>query len=136
MLKLTTSAETRLLIDNSGHVGIGIDSVDELATNYLLSVRGRVICEELRVELQPNWPDYVFSDDYPLLSLGELKSYIEQNKHLPGIPSAIEVSQSGIHVGEMQSKLLEKVEESLLYIIQLQEEIEQLRSEINTLKNQ
>ncbi len=88
------------------------------ATGYSLSVNGKVICTEVRVEALANWPDYVFADDYDLMSLKELEESIEKNKHLPGLPSAAEIAENGIMLGEMQTKLLEKVEELTLYTIE------------------
>jgi hypothetical protein len=85
------------------------------------------MCEELKVQLNANWPDYVFKKDYPLKSIGEFEKYIQANKHLPGIPAASAVESNGLDVGDMQRKLMEKVEELSLYIIQLQKQIDALR---------
>ena len=109
----------------SGNVMIGA-SVP--ATGYLLSVDGKIICEELKVQLSENWPDYVFEDDYSMHSISELKDFIKENKHLPGIPSAAEVEKDGITVGEMQTKMMQKIEELSLYIIELQNQIDELKS--------
>ena len=74
------------------------------------------------------WPDYVFSQDYELMSLEELENYITDNKHLPGIISAAEVAEHGdIDLGEINTKLLEKIEELTLYIIDLQKQINELK---------
>ena len=74
-------------------------------------------------------PDYVFSDDYKLLPLEELKKYIGKNKHLPNVPSAKEVQEEGaVNLLEMQQINLEKIEELHLYILQLHEEIAQLKN--------
>jgi uncharacterized small protein (DUF1192 family) len=91
-----------------------------------------------------DWPDYVFENDYQLLSLTELEKFIQTNKHLPGVPSASEVEINGADVGNTQAVLLKKVEELTLYIINLRKEIEtlksenkkktQLKSEINNIK--
>lgn len=72
-----------------------------------------------------NVPDYVFQDDYPLMSLQELKSFIEKNSHLPNVPSARDVNENGLNHTEFQLRLLEKIEELTLYTIQQQEIIEQ-----------
>ena len=77
-----------------------------------------------------NWPDYVFNDDYHLTSLGDVEKTIKQEKHLPGIPSAAEIETSGIQIGDMQKRLLEKIEELTLHLIQQEKEIESLRQEI------
>ena len=95
---------------------------------YKLTVSGKVVCEELKVELFADWPDYVFADNYVLRPIDELKSFIKTNNHLPNIPKASEVQKEGFEVGEMNRKLLEKVEELTLYIIHLQEQIDELKS--------
>jgi hypothetical protein len=103
-----------------------------MATDYVLSVGGKAIAEELRVALQSSWPDYVFEEGYELPDLCELESYIQTNKHLPGIPSAADVdAQGGVDVGEMQRSLLEKVEELTLIVIEQQKQIELLQSQIS-----
>jgi hypothetical protein len=106
---------------------IAIGGINNNAPNYKLTVQGKVICEELKVELYNNWPDYVFADEYHLQPLHELKSFIDTHHHLPNIPKAAEVARDGFEVGEMNRKLLEKVEELTLYVIQLQEQIDQLK---------
>ena len=100
----------------------------QAAAGYKLSVNGKVICTELRVAPQASWPDYVFKKDYPLLSIENLQKSIEANGHLPGIPAASEIENNGIAVGEMQTKMMQKIEELTLYIIDLQKQL-------NTLKN-
>jgi Na+/phosphate symporter len=75
-----------------------------------------------------------FYDDYRLNTLNELEQSILKNKHLPGIPSAAEIEQNGLHLGDMQKKMLEKIEELTLYIIQQNKKIEGLQSEIDRLK--
>jgi len=80
------------------------------------------------------WPDYVFGKDYKLMSLFELEQFITKNKHLPEIPSAAEVEENGINLGEMQGKLLQKVEELTLYIIEQQKQMQELQKQIDELK--
>ncbi len=101
------------------------------ATNFKLSVKGNIICEELVVENYGNWPDYVFGPDYQLLDLKDLKAYIEKHQHLPNIPSAQEVSEKGFGVGEINKKLVEKVEELTLYILGLEERLSKLEAKDN-----
>ena len=121
---IRTDGADRMFVDEAGNVCIGTNAV---ASGYKLHVSGKAICEELKVQLVQNWPDYVFEKSYRLKPLDELKSFIETNKHLPGIPSAKEVEQNGLEVGEMQKKLMQKVEELSLYVIQLKEEIDLLK---------
>jgi len=103
---------------------------------YKLSVNGKVICEELRIELDADWPDYVFASDYDLPTIKEVKAHINEKKHLPGIPSAAEIEkQGGLDVGDMNKRLLEKVEELTLYIIELNDKVENQHKEIQKLKD-
>ncbi|MBL7928981.1 MAG: hypothetical protein JNL47_05840 [Bacteroidia bacterium] len=114
----------------SGDLRIGTTTP---ATGYKVSINGKVICTELRVELQSNWPDYVFTNEHELQSIEALDAFVKENKHLPGIPSAGCIRENGLHVGEMQTKLLEKIEEQALYIIQLNDKIKNLESRIESL---
>jgi hypothetical protein len=110
---------------------IAIGTTSSVADAYKLTVSGKILCEELKVELYAAWPDYVFHDEYQLRSIHELKSFISDNNHLPNIPKASEVAEKGFEVGEMNRKLLEKVEELTLYVIQLQEQIDELKKELD-----
>lgn len=94
-----------------------------------LDVNGTIRCKELKVETA-NWSDFVFDDNYQLPDLQEVKTHINTHKHLPGIPSESEVVENGINVGEMQAKLLLKIEELTLYVIQQQEQIDDLKSKL------
>ncbi len=107
---------------------IAIGNMLSTADGYKLTVTGKIICEELKVEVSANWPDYVFATDYALTPLSDLKSFIETNNHLPNIPKAADVEKDGFEVGEMNRKLLEKVEELTLYVIQLQEQIDAIKA--------
>ncbi|MFZ4521090.1 MAG: hypothetical protein ACOYNC_05265 [Bacteroidales bacterium] len=112
-----------------GRVGIGTINT---YTDYKLAVNGKAICEEMKIKLKRNWPDYVFNDDYYLRSLNEVDNYIHSNNHLPDMPSAKEVAENGIDVGDMNAKLVKKVEELTLYLISLEKEINQLKAKIAT----
>jgi hypothetical protein len=103
------------------------------AAGYLVSVNGKMMCEELKVQLQENWPDYVFDKGYALRSISQLENEIKEQGHLPGVPSAA-AAQDGIEVGEMQRVLLEKVEELTLYIIELQKQIDILEVQVQAHK--
>lgn len=108
----------------SGNVGIGtVTPIDKL------SVNGRIRAQEVKVE-NGNWPDYVFEKSYALSPLEEIEKHIQQNGHLPGIPSAAEVKANGIDLGEMNAKLLKKIEELTLYMIDLKKENDTQRKEI------
>ena len=77
--------------------------------------------------------DFVFEKDYKLRSIGDLETFIKENKHLPDIPSANDVKENGIDLGEMDAKLLQKIEELTLYIIEQQKQLEELRTQIEKL---
>jgi hypothetical protein len=94
-----------------------------------LTVRGKVTVSATA------WSDFVFSDDYKLPSLRDVKFHIQQHKHLPDIPSEEEVKENGIDVVDMQARLLQKIEELTLYAIQQQETIDELKKEMKSLKN-
>lgn len=103
------------------------------ATGYVACFGGKVIATEVRVQLQP-WPDYVFANDYNLMSIDDLEISINDNKHLPGLPAACDIEENGLQLGEMQGKIVEKLEEAHLYIIQLKKEIDLLKAEMKTIK--
>lgn len=110
---------------NAGSVGIGTSNVP---TGYYLAVAGEVIAEGVTVKLQSTgWPDFVFEEDYLLPSLLEVENFIKANGHLEHIPSALEVGKEGIELGQMDAKLLQKIEELTLYTIQQQKEIESIK---------
>ena len=108
----------------NGDVGIGTSA---LAAGYALSVEGKIIAEEVKIQLAADWPDYVFAPDYELMPLSEVARHIEANGHLPNVPSAAAVKAAGgAEVGEMQRVLLEKIEELTLYLLKADARIEQL----------
>ncbi len=110
---------TRMVIDWAGRVGIGTKSPG----NYLLNVAGPIRASEIVVNT--DGADFVFEPTYKLRSLSELETFIRTNKHLPDIAPAKEMQQNGVSAGEMQTKLLQKVEELTLYVIELKKENEQ-----------
>ena len=101
-----------------------------------LDVTSGVRTTEVIVNNGAGWADHVFADDYQLLPLNEVKEFITDNKHLPGIPSEAEVKEEGVNLGEMQAILLQKIEELTLYAIQQQEVIEGLKDRIGELENE
>ena len=121
-----TSFGVLSLNPDGGGVGIGTTNPG----TFKLAVEGGIGARSLKVTLQSPFPDYVFKNDYPLLSLSNLEKYIQKHKHLPGIPTEEEVKNSdGLDLGEMNLKLLEKVEELTLYIIELNKKVEKLEKE-------
>ena len=115
-----------LRLKTDGSVGIGTKNT----LGYKLAVNGTIGAKEIKVEIASAWPDYVFSDDYNLMPINEVEDYIKKNKHLPEIPQADEV-KDGIALGEMNTKLLQKIEELTLYIIDLQKQVDNLKSRLN-----
>lgn len=97
---------------------------------------GRLYAKEIQVTLSSPLGDFVFDDDYSLLTISELESFIDINSHLPGVPSAKEVKENGLNLGEMDNILLQKIEELTLYTIEQQKLIDELRDEINSLKEE
>jgi hypothetical protein len=117
-----------------------IESFGNIETYGNLSIyQGELYCDskvyarEVIVTLDP-FPDYVFAKDYKLMTLVELEKYIKENRHLPGIPKESEVKKEGLNIGEMQAKLLEKIEEMTLHMIQLQKHIDELEAKQNERK--
>lgn len=113
---------------NTGNVGIGSQSPD-----YKLTVNGTVHCSEVKVDVNIP-PDYVFEEGYKLRTLEEVKKYIDENKHLPEVPSAKEMEKTGVSVGEMNMLLLKKVEELTLYLLDLKKENEILKTKIEVIE--
>ena len=97
------------------------------ASGFALSVNGGIMCEEIKVQDSGSWPDYVFAEDYDLPSLDEVEEFIDEESHLPGVPDACTLEEEGINLGEMQRIMMEKIEEGMLYTIQLKKEIEALQ---------
>lgn len=116
------------VVTNKGWVGIGGVSYPQNA----LEVNGTIRAKEIKVET--GWADFVFAPDYNLPSLREVESHIKEHRHLPGIPTEAEVKKNGANLGEMNVKLLQKVEELTLYMIQQNKEIESLKSEVQQLR--
>jgi len=96
---------------------------------YRMSVEGKVLATDFTTLAVANWPDYVFEKNYQLAPLSEIRKYIAEHKHLPNIPAAAEMEKNGIQLGEMSRKLMEKVEELTLYVLQLQEQIDELKKQ-------
>lgn len=108
--------------DHNGNVGIGTSDTH----GYQLAVNGTIHTKEVLVDLN-NWPDYVFKPTYQLQPLPEVQNFINQNHHLPGMPSADEVEKDGVNLGEMNKALLKKVEELTLYLLEQQKQIDELK---------
>jgi hypothetical protein len=120
-----------------GNVGIGTtdpcDTSHSAPANCKLSVAGAIQAQE--VVVNTGWSDYVFQPTYHLRPLSEVAAYIQEKHHLPDIPSEAEVKEKGVSLGEMQSKLLAKVEELTLHMIEADERNERLERENRELRD-
>ncbi len=128
---ISGSKGVRFLIKPDGNVGIG--TVDPGI--WKLAVNGNIRAKEIKVET--GWSDFVFYNDYKLPTLQEVENHINEKGHLKDIPSAKEVQENGIFLGEMDSKLLQKIEELTLYTIEQEKKIKRLEEEnkkVNNLK--
>lgn len=126
----------RFVIDGGTSTARFIEFRNSNETKFIVEGSGKVYATEIQVTLSSPLGDFVFHDDYDLRSVEELESYVKENSHLPGVPSAAEVAENGINLGEMDNILLQKIEELSLYIIEQQKEIDLLKSEISNLKSE
>ncbi len=108
----------------NGDVGIGTPTPQEK-----LSVNGKIRAKEIKVETA-NWPDYVFEEGYQNQSLAEIEQFVKQNKHLPGVPTAKQVEQEGVELGEMNKVLLKKIEELTLHLIEKEKRLDQFNADL------
>lgn len=113
--------------DTRGHLGILTPVSD-----YPLDVNGTIRAKEIKVEAE--WADFVFEDEYHLLNLSDLEKFINENGHLPDIPTEKEVYAEGISVGKMNSKLLQKIEELTIYVIEKDKEVKDLKQRLSKLE--
>jgi hypothetical protein len=113
-----------------GNVSIG--TTDFFQAKF--TVNGNIRAKEVLVTLD-GWSDFVFNENYELTPLNELEAQIKSEGHLPNIPSEAEVKESGVNLGEMQAKLLQKIEELTLYVIDQNKRIEKLEKENTELNN-
>lgn len=119
-----------------GSVGIGTTATG----SHKLTVEGSIGAREIKVKAS-GWSDFVFENNYELRTLEEVEEHIAEKGHLPEIPSEAEVTENGINLGEMNAKLLQKIEELTLYLIEQNKEnqeqrklIEELQKEVSVLK--
>ena len=117
----------RMRLTTDGNVAIGTTNPQ----NYKLAVAGKIRATEIKVEALP-WPDYVFSSSYNLPDLKDTEQFIKDHKHLPEIPSAAEVAIDGINLGEMNAKLLQKIEELTLHLIDQNKRIGELEKQLKS----
>lgn len=125
------SGDETFAVYGDGRTAIGSSYV---APGYKLAVNGKIITEEVVVQLRASWPDYVFSNNYNLKPLSEIEEYIKANNHLQNIPSAIEIEKNGVSIGNIVAKQMEKIEELTLYLIEQHKQIEELKKQMEALK--
>lgn len=109
------------VVFTSGNVGIGT-----AAPKNLLDVKGTMHAQEVKVDME-NWSDFVFKKEYHLPTLEEVERHITEKGHLADIPNEEEVLKNGINLGEMNARLLQKIEELTLYIIDLNKKVNDLQ---------
>lgn len=134
---------------NTTRVGIGYEDLgnsefgfgdfpstfDTSTLKYRFFVRGGILAEEVRIRLQSTWADYVFAEDYKLMPLTLVEKFINDNGHLPNMPSAKEVEEEGLAVGDIVKRQQEKIEELTLHLIEQQKEIEAMKAQLQQLIN-
>jgi hypothetical protein len=124
-LNFYTEGKERIKVLRNGNVGIGTTK-----PTAKLAVNGKIYTKEVRVDLNlSDWADFVFEKEYNLPTLKEVENHIKEKGHLKDIPSAKEVEQNGIYLGEMDAKLLQKIEELTLYTIEQEKKIKALEKE-------
>ena len=119
-----------MVIKGNGNVGIGTTTADEM-----LTVAGYINARQVKVDITAGGADFVFDDDYELPLLDDVDDYVNKHNHLPDIPSADEMKENGLLLGEMQIKLLQKIEEMTLYLIELKKENEDIKLKMAELLN-
>ncbi|WP_436488161.1 hypothetical protein [Chitinophaga sp. ARDCPP14] len=130
VLAVNSAGVNLMLVKANGSVAIGTADTK----GYKLAVNGSGIFTRVVVKSYANWPDFVFHADYKLPTLSEVEQFVVKNQHLPGIPSASEIEKDGVDVGEMNKQLLQKVEEQMLYIIEMNKQLATLSKEVEVLK--
>ncbi|MDN5213023.1 hypothetical protein QQ020_13230 [Fulvivirgaceae bacterium BMA12] len=114
----------------NGRLGIGTTTPDAK-----LAVNGRIHAKEVKVDLN-GWPDFVFESSYKLMTLEDVENYLAEHKHLPEIPSEAEVMENGINLGDMDAKLLQKIEELTLYLIEQHKQLKKAHQNIAELQRE
>jgi hypothetical protein len=127
-----TTLTNIIIAPTDGNIVMGATTTSDVSGPFKLSVNGRIRATEVKV--YTNWADFVFEPSYRLRPLSEVESYIKDNGHLPEIPSAKEVEAEGVSIGETQSKLLQKIEELTLYLIEQNKKLEAQESEIKEMR--
>lgn len=131
-----SNPQTQMILNESGNLSIGTSNTTYNNIEYKLTVKGKIHAEEVLIDLNIPAPDYVFEKDYPIKTIQEVERYINKNKHLPEIPSATEIAQNGLSIGEMNMLLLKKIEELTLYAIEQDKKTKEQSKKIKMLEEQ
>lgn len=128
-LEFGTNNLTRLKINSDGKIVMGTTPTP---AGYKLFVEEGILTEKVKVAVKTSseWSDYVFAKEYDLKPLSEVESFINQNNHLPGVPSAQDVVDNGIDMAKMDAKLLEKIEELTLHLIEMDKKMKDLQKRL------
>jgi hypothetical protein len=122
-----------MVILQNGNVGIGTEP-PTIPSNFKLYVEDGIMTHKVKIATG-TWEDYVFYPEYPLLPMKDLSQYLDKNKHLPGIPSEAEIQKNGgFELGDMQKRMLKKIEEMTLYILQQQKNIDSLNARLESIE--
>lgn len=128
-------------IDNgvTNTLHLGTDGMFSISNNtrktFVVEANGLTRARKIKVDADV-WADYVFEADYKLMPLADVESFLKEHKHLPSIPSEKVMKEEGIDLAEMNVKMMEKIEELTLYLIQQNKELEKVKAELETLKGQ
>lgn len=134
-----TNGVEAMRINQTGKVRIGSGANDiKTPDGYRLFVEEGILTEKVKVAVKTtaNWADYVFANDYKLMPLEEVEQFTKENKHLPNVPSAKEMVTDGLDVAAMDAKLLEKIEELTLYLIEQKKESGELKAQLASQKQE
>jgi hypothetical protein len=131
---IRTNGGDRVIVRPDGKMVLGSPTGSAPVSNHLLAVKGRIAATEFTVTNVAAWPDYVFAADYKLKSLEETEAFIKANKHLPNMPAAAAVEKDGYDIGDMQKRMMEKIEELTLHLIEANKNIQHQQKEIEALK--
>lgn len=123
----------KLIIQPNGFVGIGVESIADSTAK--LGVEGTIYARRIKIT-QDSWADYVFDDNYALMSLPNLAAFIRQHRHLPDMPTTSEVTMQGTDIAQIQELLLRKVEELTLYVLNQSAELKMQQQKMRLLEKQ
>lgn len=129
----------KVVDDQTGNVPFYLTAGGQMIINngttktLQLDPDGLLRTRRVKVDVQ-NWPDYVFDSSYVLMPLSELQNYIDEQNHLPNVPSATELETDGSDLFEMSKLQMAKIEELTHYLLQQQKEIEELKQKVKELE--